>query len=94
MIDEGFTAFSELIEDLSDLNGMEYDTVGQDAVSMEIENVEMELPIELSISVDDSGMVEIGGTPPQYLVETTVMPVFHRLNLKLVRISEFDKDGE
>ncbi len=94
MVDEDFISFSDLVEDLSDIDGSIKGVFNDDAVNMEIEEVEMEVPVELSISVDDMGKVTLGGTPPQYSVETTIMPVFHQLKLKLITIDKFEQNGE
>lgn len=82
-IDEAFLEISDFVQELADMEGQ----VGSEAigVSMEIEKATMELPVELDIQVDDQGKVYLGAIPPMYYVETTIMPVFHQIKLKVER---------
>ena len=47
------------------------------------EDVEMSIPIQLDLHVNDDGRVTIGGSPPLFYVDTTVMPVFHQLKVTI-----------
>ena len=82
-LDEAFLPFSEFIEELSDLEGKLIDSEGDEVINMEIERVDMQLPMQIDLTVDENGNVSIGGVPPLYYVETTFMPVFHQLSLRL-----------
>lgn len=84
-IDEAFLTMSELIETLSDLEGHVTGLEGAEIIRMEMEAVELELPLQLDITVSDEGEVIVGGVPPLYYVETTVLPVFHQLRIALER---------
>ena len=48
-----------------------------------VSEVAFDLPIELDIRVDEGGVRELGISPPTQIVETTVMPVFHRLTVRI-----------
>jgi len=40
---------------------------------------EIESPVELDVTRDESGALRIGSTPPLYYVDTSLRPSFHRL---------------
>jgi hypothetical protein len=53
--------------------------------TMTVDSVALDLPVELD-AMHDAGVVsELGISPPTQLIETTVMPVFHRLRLTVAR---------
>ncbi|MEM6697334.1 MAG: hypothetical protein AAF806_07710 [Bacteroidota bacterium] len=82
-IDEAMLSFAELIEQLSDIDGQVAGIEGDEAITMEIEKVKMELPFQLDIAVDENGKVTLGGTPPLYYLETSFTPIFHQISLNL-----------
>ncbi len=84
-VDEAFLHFTELIEELSDIDGLVREPGEETHIAMEIEEVEMELPIQLDIVIDERGKVLLGSVPPLYNVSTSFNPVFHQLSLKLKR---------
>ncbi len=88
-IDESFLPMNEVVETLGDIQGRITDW--QEGVQMDIDKVELDLPIQLEILVDENNEVLIGGTPPLYYVETSFMPVFHQISLVLT-VSE-NKNG-
>jgi hypothetical protein len=57
----------------------------QTGLAMTIEQLTVNIPIELKVIVNPDGTVNIKGSPPTQLVQTTVMPVFHHMRLKVVR---------
>jgi hypothetical protein len=52
--------------------------------ALEIEQVNVDLPIELNVSVDDEGTVTLYGSAPTQSTRTTFLPVFHRMSLQIV----------
>ncbi len=73
---------SELIKQLSDLTDRLEDP--ESDYALEIERVNVELPLELNIAVDDEGTITFHGSAPTQTTETTILPVFHRLSLQIV----------
>ena len=53
--------------------------------TMHVERLELELPCELQVLQAPDGALTIGGSAPTQRVETTVMPVFHRVAVTVVR---------
>ena len=85
--DESLLHFSAFVESLTaDLGGRVTDE--DDIASMSVEEVLVTMPVELEISIDESAHLVVGGAPPTQRTETSVMPVFHRLTLRLVRDEE------
>jgi hypothetical protein len=78
-VDEFLHPFHALFAGLADLDA---DLVDDDAgVRMTMERAKIDLPIELSVTVDDAGAVTLVSAPPTQHVATTWMPVFHRIHL-------------
>jgi hypothetical protein len=48
-----------------------------------LEEARLELPIELAVRIDDDGEVRVEASPPRQQIETTVLPVFHTLKLRV-----------
>jgi hypothetical protein len=85
--DESLLHFSAFVESLTaDLGGRLTDD--DDIASMSVEEVLVTMPVELEINIDENAHVVVGGAPPTQRTETSVMPVFHRLTLRLVRDEE------
>lgn len=80
-IDEAFLPLANFVEETANLEGEIKDPAA--GVAMTIETVQMSLPIEIDISVDESGKVAIGAVPPMYSLETSVLPIFHQIDLTL-----------
>lgn len=77
-----FASFSGIIEQLADLTDPLEDPISGQI--FQIEQVTVTLPIELNISVNDEGNVTLRSSPPTQTTETTIFPVFHRLNLQII----------
>ncbi|HKK09330.1 MAG TPA: hypothetical protein VJ939_00765 [Bacteroidales bacterium] len=81
MIDEAFLKLSDFIQELSEheskVEGGDY------GFNMEVEEIKLGMPIQLDIVVEEDGKIALGGVPPLYYVETSVMPVFHSIKLSL-----------
>jgi hypothetical protein len=85
--DESLLYFSAFVESLTaDIGGRVTDE--HDIASMSVEEVLVTMPVELEINIDENAHVVVGGAPPTQRTETSVMPVFHRLTLRLVRDEE------
>lgn len=82
-IDEAFLSFPELIENLSDVDGVFEEVMDDEKIKMEIESIKMELPIQLDVVVDENGKVLLGSVPPLYDIQTSFDPVFHQIGLTL-----------
>lgn len=84
-IDEAMLPFNEFAGSLSLFNGRITDDLNM--ASMHIENIQLSLPIQLDISVDENGDVTLGASPPLYYISTTVLPVFHNIKLTVSKHS-------
>ncbi|MBC9794794.1 hypothetical protein [Sinomicrobium weinanense] len=84
-LDEDFMFLSRFIEDMAAVDEVLQDSYMDKAMTMNIESMETRTPCELHIEVDENNQVRIGAIPPLYYVETTVMPVFHHITLKIVK---------
>jgi hypothetical protein len=74
---------SELVGKLTDYPKFMADP--QTGQAMTIEQLTVDMPIELKVAVNPDGTVNVKGSPPTQLIQTTVMPVFHRMRVKVVR---------
>jgi hypothetical protein len=81
LIDEALSPFSGLLEQLSDLDGWLDDP--QWGVQMQLENADLELPVQLQVGVGEQGRIVIGASPPLYFLETSIMPVFHQITVRV-----------
>lgn len=80
--DTTLPTLSEFVRDL-----VVHESVGSPGMgAMEVERLEFDLPMEMDVTAlgDTVGRVGIG--PPTQWVETTVMPVFHRIRLTVETI--------
>ena len=82
-IDEAFEQVAEFIDQLTDIEGQVLDP--EHGINMEIEEATLGIPIQLELIVDEQGQVALGIAPPIYYVETSVIPVFHHIELSLER---------
>lgn len=53
---------------------------------MEVERLDVDLPVEMDVTALADTVARVGVGPPTQWVETTVMPVFHRLRLTVEAI--------
>ena len=49
-----------------------------------VERLELMLPFEMDVLVEDDGKVRLAGGPPTQYTETSVMPVFHSIRMSVV----------
>jgi hypothetical protein len=81
-MDEAFTRASEVIRQIVSVDG---ELVDREAgFRFWIDRLEIELPVELSISRDAQGRLQIGSTPPLYYVDTSFRPSYHRIRVTAV----------
>jgi hypothetical protein len=91
LIDETMLAWSEFISQMTEVDGyLRDDEMG---TAMQLEKVEMSMPIQLELHVGDDGKVVIGGSPPLYYVDTTILPVFHQLSIKIGVTENYNSDA-
>lgn len=80
-IDEAMLAFGEFVAEMTDVDGYLYDS--EEAAAMQVEEVELSMPVQLDLVVSDRGDVVVGSSPPLYYAETTFLPVFHQLKVRI-----------
>jgi hypothetical protein len=78
-MDEAFLGFAQIVQRMLAIRG---EFVDEEAgVRSYIERCDIEMPVELDVTRDDSGALVIGSTPPLYYTDTTFRPTYHRLRL-------------
>ncbi len=83
-LDEAFLPLSTLLPALlPDLPDLVDEEMG---VRSSVVGCEVTTPVELDIRVTDSGEVRLGGTPPLYHLATSILPVFHSLQVTAERV--------
>ena len=90
-IDEAMLEMSEFISQMSAVEGYLYDVEME--TSMQLENVSMSMPLQLDLHVNEDGSIVLGGSPPLYYAETTILPVFHQLNIKICVTENSERDA-
>ena len=85
VIDEAMLEMGEFIVQMSDFNGHLFDP--DSLTSFQLEEVDLSMPVQLDLLVQDDGAVTLGGSPPLYYADTTILPVFHQLKVK-IRVTE------
>jgi hypothetical protein len=89
MMDQAFLSFSDALAEMLTIPGGEL--VDEDAgVRSHITQVTFELPIELDVSRDESGVLTLGSAPPLYYVDTSYRPSYHRLRVTASRTEVSD----
>jgi hypothetical protein len=77
MMDEAFISFQQIIERMLAFGGEIVDD--EAGVRSHVTSYEIETPVELDVTRDEAGALQIGSTPPMYYVDTSLRPSFHRL---------------
>jgi hypothetical protein len=90
MMDEAFLPFSEIIRRTIAFRGEIVDEAA--GVRSYIYTCDIEMPVELDITRDESGQLHIGSTPPLYYVDTSFRPSYHRLKFTASLAEERDGD--
>jgi hypothetical protein len=78
-MDEAFIPASEVITQIVSVDGELMDH--EAGIRFQIQHLEIEMPVELSISRDADGRLQIGSTPPLYYVDTSFRPSYHRIRV-------------
>ena len=71
-------ALMELVSDLADAASVDPVSAGDEMIL--VSEIKVDLPIELNL-LEESGVWQIDASPPTQKIETTVMPVWHRVRL-------------
>jgi len=80
-IDEAMLEMAEFVSQMTEVEGYLIDP--ENEIAMKLEEVKLSIPIELDLLVAEDGSVILGGSPPLYYTETTILPVFHQLNVTI-----------
>ncbi|HEV8365503.1 MAG TPA: hypothetical protein VGQ52_18435 [Gemmatimonadaceae bacterium] len=75
---------AELVASLGDVDD-EADPDDQVVDSMDIDQITLTLAIELEVRDADTERPRVTGSTPTQWTETTVLPVFHRLSMRVAR---------
>ncbi len=85
-MDEAYVPLADLVPDLlpsvPDLHDEEA------GVRTWVTGYEVDTPVELSVGVRPDGSVELGASTPMYHEETSILPVFHAIQVVAVREQE------
>ena len=73
--------FAEVVGALADID----DVTGADDGTMDVEEIRLGLAIELEVRDADGTRPRVTGSTPTQWTETTIMPVFHRLSMRITR---------
>ncbi|MFG6107474.1 hypothetical protein U2F10_34915 [Leptothoe sp. EHU-05/26/07-4] len=49
-----------------------------------VEEIKLDMPVELRVIVDEAGQVTLKGAPPTQRTATTVLPMFHQMQMHIV----------
>ena len=84
--DDGFDPadlppFAEVVGALADID----DASETDDGTMEVEEIRLGLAIELEVRDADGPRPRVTGSTPTQWTETTILPVFHRLSMRITR---------
>jgi hypothetical protein len=71
----------EFVAQMTDVEGYLVDHEMRTA--MQLEHVELSIPVQIDLLVNEDGTVVIGSSPPLYYADTTILPVFHQLDIKI-----------
>jgi hypothetical protein len=75
--------FSTLVAAMADLDPTDGAAGVDDDV--DVEEIALSLAIELAVRDDGRGVPRVRSSTPTQWTETTVMPVYHRLSLRIAR---------
>lgn len=73
-------ALAEFLADLAGAASIDPDFAGEETIW--ISEIKLDLPIELNL-LEDSGAWQLDASPPTQIIETSVMPVWHRVRLRV-----------
>lgn len=81
LVDEAMLEMGDFLSQMTDVEGYLTDT--EMHISMKIEKLNMSMPVQLDLLVQDDGSIVLGASPPLYYAETTFLPVFHQLTINI-----------
>jgi hypothetical protein len=87
--DDILMPFANFVQDLADHSLQVADPISGQALT--VDTIKLNLPIEIRVEVDDAEIVSLKGSPPTQRTETTILPVFHQMQLRIV-LDNGDKD--
>ncbi len=88
-MDQAFIPLQKMIDGMTAFRGeIRDDDAG---VHSYIYECGIDSPVELDVFRDENGVLRIGSVPPLYRVETTFLPVFHRVSFTAALVP--DRDG-
>ncbi len=85
-MDEVFQPLHSVLRNLAAVDQGIYDP--ESGISTYISEITIETPIELDISWDESGNMQLGTIPPLYRIETTYQPSYHNIKFNVCQNSE------
>ncbi|WP_163664379.1 hypothetical protein [Adonisia turfae] len=84
--------FADLVHSLTDYEKQRVNSeTGQ---VLTVEAIKVDMPIELRVTVDDAGQVTLKGAAPTQRTTTTVLPVFHRMQMRIVEDHGEERHGQ
>ena len=86
-MDEAFVPLHAIVRVLRPVADIRDDELGMHSY---ITRAEIEAPVELDITRDATGVLQIGSTPPLYSVDTSLRPSYHRLRF----LAELDAEAQ
>jgi hypothetical protein len=90
MMDEAYLPLSEIIRRTIAFRGEIVDEAA--GVRSYVYACDIEMPVELDVTRDESGRLRIGSTPPLYYVDTSFRQSYHRLTFTASRAEKRDGD--
>jgi len=81
--DELHLPFSRLLAELVDLE--EHLSSLPEVKASSVEQIRLDLPLEFLVQSDADGKLRVLGSPPTQRTETTILPVFHRMVIRVTR---------
>lgn len=88
VIDKALLPVNELIMALGDIQG----EIKNEFCEMSIESIKIEMPFEMDIRNDTDDNIVLSSSPPTQKIETTFMPVFHKIKLNIEIIQKHVSD--
>lgn len=81
--DEYFIELNEFVFEMADVDFYFSEHYLDQEIVLTPDKIETETSIQLVIEIDENNNIQIGAIPPMYYVETTFMPVFHKIRLNI-----------
>jgi len=76
---------------VADLLMIEADMPGQGAL---VEQLTVEMPVEIDLLAGGGTVLACGASPPTQRIETSILPVFHRLRVTLAATTLADEEAD